>query len=324
MRKALYLAVLALVSMASALPAAEQRYVAFEQPDEAWEVRADVISSSIDEVIIEIRVPGFSVDATETERGLLSRVEIGGCGRTVDIGRAALPVFRRAVEIPQGAQPELEILERTATAYDLDRLGVPRSIYPAQPPVEKLPGAREAAGFAYSDDFYASPAPYPAMEAMITGTGQLRGHRFATLEVAPVIYRPAQGTIEVLKRIVVRIRTTGADAARTRAAIERYASPPFERSASAALLNYQAPAAVPALPVGYLIITDPLYADEIQPLADWKTAKGYASTVTSTSRWPSTRVIGATVRVVAIVVFLYRMRGDRVDQSSSAPGPLSV
>lgn len=296
MRRALPLVVLLVLILTSPVFTAEQRFIPFAHGEEASEVKADIVSSSLDEIVIEIEVPGFSVGETETERGYFSRLEIGGCGRTTDIGKATLPILRRAVEIPQGAVVELEVLERTVATYDLADLDVPMAIYPAQRPVEKIPGAMEAAEFEYSRDFYASTRAYPAYEAYISEIGQMRGHRFATVEIAPVHYRPAAGRVEVLTRLVIRLKYTGADEALTRATIERYASPRFEKSASAALLNYQAPAAkaVPPLPVGYLIITDPAYADEIQPLADWKTTKGYLSTVTSTSDIPG----GATTTAI--------------------------
>ncbi|MBW1897150.1 MAG: hypothetical protein JRI47_08830, partial [Deltaproteobacteria bacterium] len=92
-----------------------------------------------------------------------------------------------------------------------------------------------------------------------------------------------------------RLSTPGADQAATRAAIDRYASPSFEAAASKALLDYRAPAkAVPAWPVGYLIISDPDFVTEMQPLADWKHSKGYEATLTSTADIPG----GATTTAI--------------------------
>ena len=296
MRKALVFFALIVLGSTSPILAAERQHIPFALGDEDDEVRVGILSSSLDEVVIEFNVPGFNVSQTETERGYFSRIEIGGCGRTVEVGKASLPVLRRSVEIPQGAVPEVEVIERTFAEYDLEDLGVSRSVYPAQRPIEKLPGAREAAAFEYSEDFYASESAYPQLEAFVSEVGQMRGHRFVTIEIAPVRYTPAAGRIEVVKHLVLRLKLTGADEALTTATVERYASPRFERAASAALLNYRAPGvlAVPPLPVGYLIVTDPAYADEIQPLADWKTTKGYLSTITSTADIPG----GATTTAI--------------------------
>ncbi len=296
MSKVLPVLIILTLALASPVFSAQERWVAFDQDDQAADAIAEISSAAPDEIVVRVEVRGFSIGRTETERGSFSLIDIGGCGRTTDIGKAALPVLRRAVEIPQGAAVEIEIIERDVKSYDLAGLEAPGPIYPVQRPVEKLPGAREAAAFEYSEAFYSSAELYPGSEARVAEVGQMRGHRFAMIEFAPVRYNPAEARIEVLRSLVIRIKTPGADDALTRATIDRYSSPGFERAASAALLNYQPPqaVAVPPLPVGYLIVTGPDYADEIQPLADWKTEKGYLATVTSTSDIPG----GATTTAV--------------------------
>jgi subtilisin-like proprotein convertase family protein len=249
---------------------------------------ADVVAQTEAGVIVEAAFPGFSISEITAVTRAFADLDIPGCGRTTAIGRARLPILRRAVEIPQGADPGVEIIEYESLSFDLSKMGLPDRIYPVQPPVEKLPGALEAAEFRISEAFYASPKPYPDFRARIQETGQIRGHRYAVLEVAPVTYKPSEGTIEVISRITLRVTTPGADRALTKATIDRYASPRFEEVASRQLINYEPPSAkaVPALPVGYLIITDPDFSADIQPLADWKDSKGYRTTVTETSDIP--------------------------------------
>jgi subtilisin-like proprotein convertase family protein len=247
-----------------------------------------VISESLEEIVIDVEIPGLSLFQTETGHGPFARIDIPGCGQTAAIGKAFLPVFRKAVEIPQASVPEIEIVERTLSGLDLATMGLPGRVFPVQHPVEKIPGAREASEFVISEQFYVSREMYPADQVRIAETGQMRGHRFAMLEIAPVRYMPAEGTIEVVSHIRVRLTLRGADHAATAAAIDRYASPGFDRMASRMLLNYEPPSskAVPGLPVGYLIITDPDFYSEIQPLAEWKNSKGYEATVTSTADIP--------------------------------------
>jgi len=295
-RKALLFPVLMMLLLILPAGAADQRYIPATQGADQAELTARIVSGGLDGVLIEIAIPGFGLGEIETGQGRFSRIQIEGCGQTIEIGRAELPVLRRAVEIPQGAAVEIEIVEKSVTTHALSDLDAPARVYPVQQPVEKLPGASEAAGFDYSDEFYASSAAYPYFEARVAEIGQIRGHRFAMIEVAPARYYPADGRLETLERLVLRVKVTGGDEALTRETINRYYSPAFERSAASALLNYQAPTvkAVPPLPVGYLIISDPDFTDEIQPLADWKTGKGYLATVTSTSDIPG----GATTTAI--------------------------
>jgi subtilisin-like proprotein convertase family protein len=263
-------------------------WIPFAQGDQTAEATAKVIGETADNVVIEIAVPGFSAREIAARAGSFSDLEIPGCGRTTAIGKAALPILRRAVEIPQGADPTIEILEYKSSRFQLADLELPDRIYPAQPPIEKVPGAREAAEFKISDTFYRSSKAYPDFRARIQETGQIRGHRFAMLEVAPITYLPADGEIEVLTSIRVRINMPGADRAGTKTTIDRYASPRFEQAASRMLLNYEPPSAkaVPDSQVGYLIITDSEFYSEMQTLAEWKSTKGYRTTVTRTSDIP--------------------------------------
>lgn len=263
---------------------------------QAGQVSARVADETADGITLDIEIPGFAASEIAASGRTFAGLEISGCGQATDIGRARLPLLRRAVEIPQGAEPQLEIIDYASVRFDLAKLGLPGRIVPVQAPIEKIPGAREAAEFRMSESFYASSKPYPGFQARIAEVGQVRGHRYAVVEVAPVTYRPAEGAIEVASRIRLRITTPGADRSLTKATIERYASPRFERAASTMLLNYQAPSAkaVPDLPVGYLIITDPDFEAGIQPLAAWKNSKGYLATVTRTTDIPG----GATTAAI--------------------------
>lgn len=295
-------------------------------------ISVSVVSGTIDEVILEVEVPGFYASEVPTDHGLFSRLEIPGCGQTSEIGKALLPILRRAVEIPLGSTAEIEVLERATVEYTLKELAVPERVFPVQEPIEKLPGAREAARFSISEDFYASRAHYPAAVVRIAETGQMRAHRFAVLEFAPVSYEPASGVIQLTHHLVVRVSNPGADLGRTLAAIDRYASPAFENAAASMLLNYRAPStrAVPAWPLGYLIITDPDFYAAIEPLAEWKNSKGYQTTVTQTNDIPggaTTTAIQAYIRdawqnweIPPTFVLLVGDVGDIPNWTGTAPG----
>jgi len=279
----------------------ESQWIPLGQVEREAEATAEVTVETPDDVTVEITVPGFSIRRIVTERGEFAQLEITGCGRTTVIGKALLPALRRAIEIPQGGAPTIEIVEYKSSSFSLADLEFPLRVYPAQPPIEKIRGAREAAEFQISEAFYRSAKDYPDFRARIQETGQIRGHRFAMIEIAPITYRPDAGTFEALTSIKVRVKTPRADRALTRATIDRYASPRFERAASRMLLNYEPPSAkaIPDTQVAYLIITDPEFYTSIEPLAAWKNSRGYETTVTQTTDIPG----GATT--TAIKAYIY-------------------
>jgi hypothetical protein len=287
-RTLVLLALVALVASGSAWASGSRSWIPIDPGARSRTIATHVVSATADEVVLEVRVPGFYIIEARTDHGFFSRLEIPDCGRTGEVGNALLPVLRRAVEIPQGSDPKIEILEKAVSRFDLFRLGFPRRVLPVQKPIPKIPGAREAAEFTVSEDFYASSQSYPGYSAVIAETGQMRAHRFAMLQIAPVGYNPAEGTIEVVKTLKIKVTNPGADHALTRATLDRYASPRFERVASNVLLNYQVPSAkaIPDTEVAYLIITDPDYDEEFDALRVWKNSKGYRCSLVVTSDIP--------------------------------------
>jgi hypothetical protein len=274
--------------------ASDPVWIPLDGVSESRPIVASITSGTPEDVILDVEVAGFTAARVSTDRGPFTRVDLPGCGRTVEIGKALLPVFRQMIEVPQGSTPQVEILQVNTRSFRLPEMALPTMVYPAQAPVEKVPGALEEAEFAFLEGFYTSHTVYPGYQARIAETGQIRGHRFATLEIAPVRYAPDEGVIEVIDFIRLRVSNPGADLAATQAVIDRYASPPFEQAASKVLLNYQAPSAEAlTAPLGYLIVAAPWFLDEIAPFAAWKSANGYATTVTSTSDIPGGATTGA-------------------------------
>ena len=297
MRKPLAACTVIVLGIALAAAASQDaEWIDLDQQSESRAVEIDVLSETGDRIVLDVRVHGFSTSERENALGRFSVIDLDGCGRMTAVGKPQLPLVRKAIEIPQGAAPEVTIVEQVTVHYELAAMGLARRIFPVQEPVEKLPGALETAEFVISDEFYASRRAYPDDRVRIAEIGQMRGHRYAMIEVAPLVYTPADGVIEVLRSAKISVTLAGADHEATQAIIDRFASPRFERMAWNAFLNYIPPSAkaVPDLPVGYLIITDPDFYDAMQPLAEWKTAKGYETTVTSTSDIPG----GATTTAI--------------------------
>lgn len=296
MRRSVLLVTLVVIGLVTTgYAAGDPAWIALDGISESQPAAARITSGTAEDVILEIEVAGFTASQVQTGRGPFTRIGVPGCGQTVAIGKALLPVLRQAIEVPQGSNPVVEILEISTSIFRLSDMEFPTMVYPVQAPVEKVPGALEAAEFAILEEFYACHDLYPGYWVRIAETGQIRGHRFAMVEVAPARYTPDEGTIEVVNHIRLRVISPGADLFATQAVIDRYASPPFEQAASKMLLNYQAPSPEAlTVPVGYLIISAPGFVDEMGPFATWKDAIGYETTITSTSDIPG----GATTTAI--------------------------
>ncbi len=197
----------------------------------------------------------------------ITRLSGEGYGFPTDVGRPELPVLRREVEIPFGAQVSIELVSAEYIDVSLAELGL-HSLYPMQPPPSKLAGA-EPPPFtldtaAYTQAGLAPANPLTTGEAYIT-----RGHRILLVEVWPIAYDPVAGTLRLYSQMVFRLRLAGSDMVLTSHLAQRYTSPAFDQSLSQRVLNFNQGLAIPqAKGVGYLIITADAYYDAILPLAD--------------------------------------------------------
>jgi len=277
-----------LAILALAVMPASARWIEFGTAEPHQAPEATLVSSDYSGVTLTMEIPGVEATDVATELGTFTRLTVPGSYYSIGIGEPMLPVVREYLELPHGATPHLTVLRADYVEMSLADLGLSHPIIPTQASVEKMPGAREAAEFAYDEDAYARAGHTPAVAAALGEIAQARAHRFVELEIFPVQYDAASGTVRYLTNIDLRVEFEGGDIGATMAAMERYASHDFDAFARKNLLNADvfATRGVPALPIGYLIVCYDDFYEEIQPLAGLRHRLGYETTVVKTSEIP--------------------------------------
>ncbi|HYW69125.1 MAG TPA: C25 family cysteine peptidase, partial [bacterium] len=289
MRLARTFAVCVLLFALTAPTTAAARWIELSSDVPYAEPEVTLLRSDMSGVTLGVDVPGIEAADVATDMGLFTELRIPGSAFSIDVGSPMLPVIREFIEIPQGAIPRLTIVSADYIEVALSDLGIEHRIHPVQASVEKLAGAREAARFVIDDDAYARAGFSPDVAASLGETGQIRAHRFVELEIFPVQYNAAAGTIRYLTSIELDVEFDGADWAATQTKLERYASPDFDAMAARRFVNadeFAAGRGVPALPIGYLVITYDAFYEEIEMLAGLRHRLGYETTVTKTSEIP--------------------------------------
>ncbi|MBD3348734.1 MAG: hypothetical protein GF400_06020, partial [Candidatus Eisenbacteria bacterium] len=287
MKYASALVVCVLLVTAAATATAATTWVDFGAADPYAEPEARLSDSGFDGATLSIDFPGFVAESVETKGGTFTRLAMPGYFHAFDPGRPRLPVVREYLEIPHGATARLTVVSAEYAETSLRDLGFERPIEPAQPSVEKLPGAREAARFVQDRAAYEMDALSPDVAAALGETGQFRAHRFVEVEVFPVQYNAATGAIRYLTSVELRVDFVGGDTGSTNAALTRYASPDFDTFAGKHFMNAGdfATRAL-SLPIGYLIVCYDEYYEEIQTFAGLRHRLGYETTVVKTSEIP--------------------------------------
>jgi len=252
----------------------------------------DLLRNDAASIQLNLSISGFYREAVATTAGNFSRLSFDGEGYTTEIGRPELPVIRKLIEIPYGAQAELIIGPMTARRGTLAEFGITGPIMPVQPSVRKIPGAKEAAQFVMDQAAYAQDGYSIAEFARLGDEGYLRGHHFVLLEIYPLDYSPAQGTLLIVSDLEITIRLTGSDIDLTQAMKARYADPRTNALAQRLFINHLSGGELDLIPppIGLLIITSPHNAGLpiLQEFVQWKEDKGFHTTVATTQQTGTT------------------------------------
>ncbi len=190
-----------------------------------------------------------------------------------------LPVVSERVDVPDGmrvAGVEVVALETTPMADHV-------SIAPALEYARRDGASRRTLPDAAA---YASAAFQPETPVALGAQGCMRERTMAFLQVAPVRWNAADGRLERVTRVTVRLQLESTSAH----ALVRERVVPGRTATAAALVTGKAqpfrPTQLPSLlgsPVAYVIVTTDSLATAFQVLADWKTASGVPAVVRTLS-----------------------------------------
>lgn len=215
--------------------------------------------------------------SVNTDKGVFTEISADGYGYSNEQGYPKLPVMRKLIEIPEGASLDVEIVSYDVTEYVLGQLGISNRIIPAQAPLVK--SNTGDVPLLINTKVYNNNRYYGKKLASAEILGHMRGTRLARIDVSPVEYNPVSGSIKVYDNLVVNIRFRNGDAEVTRQLKEKTRSPYF-KSLEASFLN-KLPVTggnrenFARYPIKYVIVSDPMFHDALQPLIEWKTRKGF-------------------------------------------------
>lgn len=217
---------------------------------------------------------GFNHFDVNTKEGVFTEISANAYSFTWEEGSPKLPVMRRLIEIPVGAQPEVSVVSYDVAEYKLSDWGITNQIVPTQPAVAK--DNKNPVDFVKNNTVYTSDKFNEIILAKVEVVGTMRNTRIARLEIMPVAYNPVQGTIKVYSNVVVDIQFTGADYSATTQLNSKTRSPYF---GGFSFLN-KLPKGndrenFTSYPVKMVIVSDPMFEETLQPYIEWKTKKGF-------------------------------------------------
>ncbi|MDE6307664.1 MAG: hypothetical protein K2L79_02485 [Bacteroidales bacterium] len=284
----------------------------------AWQLK----SATFDGMAVRLTLGQLSdVHPVEVpEHGRFLSLSIDGYVPTGAIGQPALPAYIQIIEIPQGAQPVVEILRDKVETVDLSAFG-DAPLFPMQAPVSK--GAVAAPAFAYDQQVYAVKGYHASDLVRVEIMGESRGVRLARLIVSPVEYNPVQNRLRVHTDLDFELHFEGADYNATQAKKRRYHSDGFrvaeQAGVNAAAFRLEAMETkvakgnrVEEQPLRYAVVAAPKFRDSLQGFIAWKRQQGYDVI----EAYTSDEQVGATADAIrAYLKTLY----DNATETNPAP-----
>ncbi len=161
----------------------------------------------------EWQAPSYSLTPVTGDDGqTYTRVEMGAYPNDSVPGRPSLPLLGKLVVLPPSGDLRLELVE---VVYETVALDAPVEPAPAPAPLQYDDAGRPLPGgwtFARDEAVYANAAPYPAEFAALDDPAWMRDLRLARLTVTPFRYHPLQRTLDVARRLRLRVVQVGGDA----------------------------------------------------------------------------------------------------------------
>jgi hypothetical protein len=211
-----------------------------------------------------------------TKKGYFNHISIPDYGYSNEIGNPAIPVIRKMIEVPLGADIQINIISSEYNEMDLLDLGIKNKIIPSQPPLFKNQDPTKA-DFKYNTHIYQQDKYIDHEIVKVRFIGMMRGVNIYMLEIAPVFYNPVRNKIKVYSNLDIDIKFNNADIAGTVKLKEDKYSVCFDPSFNT-IFNYkqlQNKSNLTKYPVKYVIVADPMFQTQLQPFVQWKTKKGF-------------------------------------------------
>jgi len=235
----------------------------------------NLISSTPNKLVYTMAVDAINVTNVKTDNGDYSRLTINSFGKSNNPGYPELPVFHKLIEIPQGANVKVVITDYSTSEYNLSERGIITKLVPMQPSQPKCGSLNP---FQINNTTYTSNAFYQEELVTVDEIGILRGANIGRLNISPISYNPVTNTIKVVENVEFEIYFENADLISTQELKAKTRSPYFNGIYSK-LLNNQYETNTrdnfTQYPISYVIISDRMFQDQLQPFISWKERKGF-------------------------------------------------
>ncbi len=235
-----------------------------------------VIENTYSRLLVSNAISRFNSQVLFTDKGEFIEIRIDSYSKTNTIGFPQLPVQSKLIEIPEGSSPVVKVISYDLKEYRLADFGITQKLFPSQAPQPKNSNHNTLTVF--NKQVYETNSFYGETIARIDVAGSLHGVHLANLILSPVEYNPVTNTIRVYDNLVVEVDFPGVNPLKSTENRDKITSP-YYKSIFSNVLNYQLGNVksenISNIPVKYVIVSDPMFKEALQPFVKWKTRRGF-------------------------------------------------
>ncbi|MCD6566447.1 MAG: T9SS type A sorting domain-containing protein [Bacteroidales bacterium] len=236
----------------------------------------DIISNNINSLKIQFKLSSYNLLPVNTGEGDFIRLVVGGFQTNYNEGLPELPELNKLIKIPAGAEIRIVLKSIKEKEIPLAQYGIQNKIFPSQPSGQKQISS-DSLKFLFNKPFYSLNRFNKDKFIKVEEKGKIRGQRIAGLQISPFRYNPVSNILKVIYKADIEIVFENPDIEQDKMLKNKYKSRAFENTLSK-ILSYkteETKSAEAESPVKYVILSDTIFHDILQPFIKWKTRKGF-------------------------------------------------
>ena len=235
--------------------------------------RFEVLDKTKNSFKIVNQINQINTNKIKTEYGDFIKLTVPYYSTNSEIGTPELPSLMKLISVPNGSEVDVNIINKASKKIKLSDFGIIDKILPNQPSISKSANEDEII-------FHINESSYKiddlSKEKLVSTEflGKMRGVQLARIIISPFSYNPVKQEIEVVTNLEIEIKF---NLKNNQNINQTYYSAEFEHLYKKCI-NYLPPTPediITTYPVKYVIVSDPLFQNALQPFVEWKTKKGF-------------------------------------------------
>ena len=231
----------------------------------------DIISNSKKASHLLLTIGDVEFRNTENRGELFTEIHIDGFSKSYDLGNPDLPVYSKLIEIPSNGDVSISIINKTESHIDLSGIGFPDKLIPSQRSISKSEDPT-LVDFKFNEKVYSTDEFYANELISVERLGIMRGRTIARIKISPFAYNPLTHSLKVIEDLEFKVEYSSNIQPPNNAHYSRVYSTNFSKLINADIHSKND---FTSLPIRMIILSDPMFEEELQEFIAWKTRLGF-------------------------------------------------